>query len=152
MFKFKFVKNIYNVVIIGITILNIYNIILGNIVYCDSESISELYFSYDNNTPNIGVESNNQSRFSVQTRESSNLPFWLDLRERMKRNISWHLFSKKFVSYPDFKKNWYPSRSLKRQLKTELKDLFDHPYKYSVHKREWILINNYYQILINNDW
>lgn len=127
----------FNIIIV---VIFIYNHIKMNTVYCDSISISELWFNTEDNTPNITVESNNKSRFSVQTQEST--PILLDIRERMKRKISWYLFSKKLISYSDFKKNWYPSRSVKRQIKTELKDFINHPYRYFTHKREWLLINN----------
>ena len=134
MLKLKKVKFIY-IINIAIAIFNIFNLISGNIVYCDTESISELYFAEDN-TPNIKVESN-ESRFSTGSTFAS-----LDLRERMRRKISWYLYSKNFISYSEYKQTWYLTRSVRKQVKIELKDFFRNPYKYSVHEREWLLIDN----------
>nr|YP_009750552.1 hypothetical protein [Tolypocladium cylindrosporum]QIJ60557.1 hypothetical protein [Tolypocladium cylindrosporum] len=130
----KKVKIIY-IIIIAIAIFNIFNVIFGNVVYCDTESISELYFAEDN-IPNTRVEPN-ESRFSTGSTFAS-----LDLRERMRRKISWYLYSKKFISYSEYKQNWYPSRSVRKQIKIEFKDFIRNPYKYSVHEREWLLIDN----------
>lgn len=128
--------NIIYIIIIAVAIFNIFNVISGTVIYCDTESISELYFAEDN-TPNIRVESN-ESRFST----GSTFAASLDLRERMRRKISWYLFSKKLISYSEYKQNWYPSRSVRKQIKIEFKDFFRNPYKYSVHEREWLLIDN----------
>ena len=91
---------VYNIVIILIAIFYLYKIIFNNIVYCDTSSISELLFN-ENNLPIVREEI--QSIYS-NSRESSNVLF-LPLKERIRRKISWYLFSKDFIKYDKFKEN-----------------------------------------------
>nr|YP_009268563.1 hypothetical protein [Beauveria caledonica]AMD61827.1 hypothetical protein [Beauveria caledonica] len=134
MFKTKDNNIIFNIIIYLIIILYISYNMKNNVIHCDSESISELYFNNENTTSNT-VNPEPQCRFSVEISAIS-------LRQKISRKLYWHLFSKDFMEYDKFKTNWYPSRSLRKQMKVEIKDFIYNPIKYSTHKREWLLVNN----------
>nr|QJQ35558.1 hypothetical protein [Fusarium ananatum] len=133
---------IYNIIIVIIVIFNIYSVISGNVIYCDNGNISELSFNSDNNLSDAG-QPNELRRESIHScpAEFSTIPH-ISLRERMRRKISWYLFSKDLIRYEDFKENWYPSRSVWKQLKIEFRDFLDNPREYSTNTREWLMINN----------
>lgn len=117
------------------------NNICSNVIYCDNESISELYFNTENiTTTTVAEPNNNQSRFSIETGESSSLPILL--KERIRRKIHWHLFSKKFISYSDFKRNWYPS--IKTKLKLSLKN-----FSFILINILYIKENDYWLLIVN---
>lgn len=137
MSKITNLNTVYSIVAAFVAIFNIYGIIFNNIAYCDTPSISELWFN-DNNLPIVREETQPIHSNSI---ESSNITF-IPLKEKMKRKIYWYLFSKDFVEYDKFKQNWYTSRSFKKQIKVEVQDFWNNPNKYSTHKREWLLINN----------
>lgn len=128
----NFTKNLYSIFLIILIVFSVYLYFSKNIIYCDTESISDLYFNMDNDT----IRNNSNNDLTQYSSKSENL------NEKFKQKLSWYLFYRKFIPYSDFKKNWYPSRSVKQQIKNEVKDFFNNPYKYTTNKREWLLVDN----------